>query len=80
MHSGHDRSWCDGLTRPLAIGAPVHLGQSRRGVDTGPSAIRYAAVRERLEVVEANPILDLHNTTAFTAVELIASLAGKTIP
>jgi arginase len=30
------------------IGAPLDLGQSRRGVDMGPSAIRYAALDERL--------------------------------
>lgn len=31
------------------IGVPMDLGQSRRGVDMGPSAIRYAGVVERLE-------------------------------
>ncbi len=31
------------------IGAPLDLGQSRRGVDMGPSAIRYAGLEERLE-------------------------------
>ena len=31
------------------IGVPVDLGQTRRGVDMGPSAIRYAGVFERLE-------------------------------
>ncbi len=31
------------------IGAPMDLGQMRRGVDMGPSAIRYAGVKERLE-------------------------------
>jgi len=31
------------------IGAPMDLGQLRRGVDMGPSAIRYAGVIERLE-------------------------------
>src|SRR5690625_5401646 len=31
------------------IGVPMDLGQSRRGVDMGPSAIRYAGVMERLE-------------------------------
>lgn len=30
------------------IGLPMDLGQSRRGVDMGPSAIRYAGVFERL--------------------------------
>ncbi|OEH92612.1 arginase [Bacillus solimangrovi] len=31
------------------IGVPMDLGQTRRGVDMGPSAIRYAGVVERIE-------------------------------
>lgn len=31
------------------IGVPMDLGQNRRGVDMGPSALRYAGVIERLE-------------------------------
>ncbi|WP_226677353.1 arginase [Rossellomorea aquimaris] len=31
------------------IGVPMDLGQMRRGVDMGPSAIRYAGIVERLE-------------------------------
>lgn len=31
------------------IGVPMDLGQTRRGVDMGPSAIRYASVIERIE-------------------------------
>lgn len=31
------------------IGVPMDLGAGRRGVDMGPSAIRYANVKERLE-------------------------------
>lgn len=33
------------------IGAPSDYGQQRRGVDMGPSAIRYADVSERLEAL-----------------------------
>ena len=33
------------------IGVPLDLGQSRRGVDMGPSAIRYAGVVGRLEEI-----------------------------
>lgn len=36
------------------IGVPMDLGQSRRGVDMGPSAIRYAGVVERLEKLNYN--------------------------
>lgn len=31
------------------IGVPMDLGQTRRGVDMGPSAIRYAGIVDRLE-------------------------------
>jgi arginase len=38
--------------RPVAIiGAPLDLGQGRRGVDMGPSAIRYAGLKARLEEI-----------------------------
>src|SRR5690349_1813707 len=30
------------------IGVPMDLGQQRRGVDMGPSAVRYAGLQERL--------------------------------
>lgn len=31
------------------FGVPMDLGQTRRGVDMGPSAVRYAGLQERLE-------------------------------
>ncbi|SDI32663.1 arginase [Natribacillus halophilus] len=33
------------------LGVPLDLGQNRRGVDMGPSAIRYAGVLERLQAL-----------------------------
>src|ERR671937_11969 len=37
---------------PVAvIGAPLDLGQGRRGVDMGPSAIRYAGLDERIRAL-----------------------------
>ncbi|MCC6927648.1 MAG: arginase [Gemmatimonadaceae bacterium] len=33
------------------IGVPMDLGASRRGVDMGPSAVRYTELRERLEAM-----------------------------
>jgi arginase len=40
----------DPAAQPVAvIGAPLDLGQDRRGVDMGPSAIRYAGLDRRLE-------------------------------
>ena len=35
--------------RIRVIGVPMDLGQSRRGVDMGPSAIRYAGLHRRLQ-------------------------------
>jgi len=35
--------------RIRVIGAPVDLGADRRGVDIGPSAIRYAGLHEQLK-------------------------------
>ena len=38
------------MTPPLRIiGVPMDLGQKRRGVDMGPSALRYAGLQARLE-------------------------------
>ncbi len=34
------------------IGVPMDLGQSRRGVDMGPSAVRYAGLLERIRRLE----------------------------
>ncbi len=42
------------------IGAPLDLGQSRRGVDMGPSAIRYAGMAERLKRL-GHTIVDIGN-------------------
>ncbi|WP_047980537.1 arginase [Ornithinibacillus contaminans] len=36
------------------IGVPMDLGQSRRGVDMGPSALRYAGAIEKLESLTYN--------------------------
>lgn len=40
------------LTSPINIfGVPMDLGQNRRGVDMGPSAIRYAGLQQRLQSI-----------------------------
>ncbi|MCK5912345.1 MAG: arginase family protein, partial [Desulfuromusa sp.] len=33
------------------IGVPIDLGQNQRGVDMGPSAIRYAGLSPRLRAL-----------------------------
>ena len=42
------------------VGVPIDLGQSRRGVDMGPSAIRYAGIKERLKLLN-HKVIDLGN-------------------
>jgi arginase len=44
------------------IGIPLDLGQSRRGVDMGPGALRYAGLKEHLQKIgyEVEDIGDLH--------------------
>lgn len=37
------------MSKLSIIGMPMDLGQMRRGVDMGPSAIRYAGINERLK-------------------------------
>ncbi|MDQ3957326.1 MAG: arginase [Actinomycetota bacterium] len=45
------------------LGAPLDLGAARRGVDMGPSAIRYAGLAERLEKIGLS-VTDSGNVTA----------------
>jgi arginase len=45
------------------VGAPLDLGQGRRGVDMGPSAIRYAGLEERL-VSFGRTVVDRGNIAA----------------
>src|SRR6478752_9040640 len=52
------------MTLPVSIiGAPLDLGQTRRGVDMGPSAIRYAGLEERLAEISLT-VLDRGNVGA----------------
>ena len=40
------------MTQVRIIGVPMDLGASRRGVDMGPSAVRYTDLRDRLEKLD----------------------------
>ena len=50
-------------SKVTVIGAPLDLGAARRGVDMGPSAIRYAGLAEHLERLGLD-VTDLGNVTA----------------
>lgn len=52
------------------IGVPVDLGAGRRGVDMGPSAVRYASLRARLEQL-GHTVNDLGNIAVPTMDELL---------
>src|SRR5579872_3535790 len=43
------------------IGVPMDLGANRRGVDMGPSAVRYARLQEQLRAQGFDQILDRGN-------------------
>lgn len=47
------------------LGVPLDLGQSRRGVDMGPSAIRYANLQERIQSL-GYEVIDLSNVNVPT--------------
>jgi arginase len=61
------------------VGTPVQGGLTYREAHLALELVAESGVAGSLEVVEVNPILDRENTTALTAVELIASALGKTI-
>jgi arginase len=51
----------ESVRQPVGIfGVPMDLGQDRRGVDMGPSAIRYARLQSALEEL-GYPVVDLGN-------------------
>jgi arginase len=61
------------------VGTPVRGGLTYREAHLALELVAESRLAGSLEVVEVNPILDRENTTALTAVELVASALGKTI-
>jgi arginase len=49
------------LSRVDIVGVPMDLGASRRGVDMGPYAVRYAKLNERLRALKISEIYDHGN-------------------
>lgn len=58
------------------IGVPMDLGQNRRGVDMGPSAVRYANLQARLERL-GHEVLDEGNLQAPNPEEHVAEGSGR---
>src|SRR5262245_62874645 len=61
------------------VGTPVRGGLTYREAHLALELVAESGIAGSLEVVEVNPILDRENTTALTAVELVASALGKRI-
>jgi arginase len=58
------------------IGVPMDLGQNRRGVDMGPSAIRYANLKARLERL-GHTVLDEGNLAVPNPEEHVVEGSGR---
>jgi arginase len=61
------------------VGTPVQGGLTYREAHLAMELVAESELAGSLEVVEVNPILDRENSTAVTAVELVASALGATI-
>jgi arginase len=61
------------------VGTPVRGGLTYREAHLAMELVSESGLACSLEVVEVNPILDRENTTAATAVELLASALGARI-
>ena len=62
-----------------ATGTPVPGGMSYREAHLCMELIHDSAAMTSLEIVEANPILDMANATARLGSELVLSALGKSI-
>jgi arginase len=78
VHASLDMDALDPELAP-GVGTPVRGGLTYREAHLLLELVAESALVGSLEVVEVNPILDRENTTALTAVELVASALGKTI-
>ncbi|MBI1851352.1 MAG: arginase [Planctomycetes bacterium] len=78
LHVSFDMDVVDPLLAP-GVGTPVRGGLSYREAHLAMELIAESKRLTSLEVVEANPILDVKNSTADLGVELILSALGKRI-
>ena len=78
LHVSLDMDVVDPLEAP-GVGTPVPGGLTYREAHLLMEVVSRDGRVRSADVVEVNPILDEHNRTAEMAVELIASLLGKSI-
>jgi arginase len=78
VHVSFDLDAVDPTVAP-GVGTPVKGGLDYREAHLIMEIVSDAGVMTSLEMVEVNPILDEHNTSAEFAVELVQSAFGKKI-
>jgi arginase len=78
VHVSLDMDALDPEVAP-GVGTPVRGGLTYREAHLALELVAESGLAGSFEVVEVNPILDRENTTALTAVELVASALGATI-
>ncbi|MBX6350203.1 MAG: arginase, partial [Clostridia bacterium] len=78
VHVSFDLDALDPMVAP-GVGTPVPGGLSYREAHLAMELLAESGLVRSWEFVEVNPILDLGNRTAQTAVELIQSALGKRI-
>ena len=61
------------------VGTPVRGGITYREAHLAMEMIADSEAMASLEIVEINPVIDLHNKTALLAVEIVLSALGKKI-
>jgi arginase len=61
------------------VGTPVRGGVTYREAHLALEMIADSEAMVSLEVVEINPVIDLHNKTALLGVEMLLSGLGKKI-
>jgi arginase len=78
LHISMDIDALDPLIAP-GVGTPVRGGLTYREAHTAMEIVAGSEKLFSMEVVEVNPILDVRNTTAEVAAELVESALGKRI-
>jgi arginase len=78
MHVSFDVDVCDPTIAP-GVGTPVKGGFDYREAHMIMEMIADANALTSLDIVEVNPVLDVRNSTAELAVELVLSALGMEI-
>jgi arginase len=78
LHVSFDLDVCDPSIAP-GVGTPVKGGLNYREAHLLMELIAESGLLTALDLVEVNPTLDIHNTTAELGTELVLSALGKRI-